>query len=322
MSASFIGLTALPFLGGDSTIETFQRGGIIAFYLLLLSLAGVVAILNVILDPYHSHISDFLPALLAVIVLLAWILLVSKLRDLSVLDSNPLKREIAAFTEASINIPTYAATAAQVEVFDPDNPTWLPIVRGPDEPPLFSATTKAVFVPRYVRLDQASTEERTRAVLASAALPFGLTPSIQVDDENRVDGGVVDNLPIYPLICVERCRRLLVIRLRVKSECDLVNEGVLRRHVATMERLPKLQDYPLPSGLFGEPTKRRDPPSEIPFAEPPFWPLIDPVYPSTPLGSILDFREKHLRAILAQGRATAEAFLSAHPEYLPKDLSV
>lgn len=45
-------------------------------------------------------------------------------------------------------------------------------------------------------------------LLASAALPFGVVPAVK----GYVDGGVADNLPIYPLISLLACDIILVIR--------------------------------------------------------------------------------------------------------------
>lgn len=63
-----------------------------------------------------------------------------------------------------------------------------------------AASTLAAWVPRYMDVREQTLELARRILLASAALPFGLLPSITVGGREFVDGGLADNVPIFPFV--------------------------------------------------------------------------------------------------------------------------
>ena len=70
------------------------------------------------------------------------------------------------------------------------------------------------WMPDYIRLDLVPATERPTYLLASAALPLGIFPEVDLHGALYTDGGMADNTPLYPLAALERCDELVVIRLR------------------------------------------------------------------------------------------------------------
>jgi predicted acylesterase/phospholipase RssA len=55
--------------------------------------------------------------------------------------------------------------------------------------------------------------------LASAALPFGFVAPIELNGKDLHDGGVIDNVPVFPM--VRRAKRLFVVLMEIsKLETD------------------------------------------------------------------------------------------------------
>ena len=72
-------------------------------------------------------------------------------------------------------------------------------------------------VPDYVRIDTLGRAEAANWILASMALPFGLFCAVRVRGKSFVDGGMVDNVPIYPL-AVLGCRTVFVLHTNPISD--------------------------------------------------------------------------------------------------------
>src|SRR5262249_9821793 len=79
---------------------------------------------------------------------------------------------------------------------------------------LFSSTplTKAAIVPDYIQINRVPIDHAVELLLATSALPLGLTKwRVGFDGSRLVDGGVVDNLPWYPLIQDFPCDEIYII---------------------------------------------------------------------------------------------------------------
>ena len=87
------------------------------------------------------------------------------------------------------------------------------------ESPHFFLPTPGVFACVYARLDKAPPELAEGFVYASAALPFGILPSVRIGEHLFVDGGVADNTPALPLVA-HSVDEIWIIRLR-PSRIDL-----------------------------------------------------------------------------------------------------
>jgi len=55
-------------------------------------------------------------------------------------------------------------------------------------------------VSHYIRINGKTPKAAQEAIAASMALPFGLFPRVQFRHRSFVDGGLVDNVPIFPLL--------------------------------------------------------------------------------------------------------------------------
>lgn len=108
--------------------------------------------------------------------------------------------------------PLVATTGSCEAVLDPDDAELMPMDDYPDSG--YVPLAKARWIPTYVRVDQLEPDERIRALMASAALPFGIFPatSVRKGQETFVDGGLADNLPWRAIF--EMCDEIIVIRLR------------------------------------------------------------------------------------------------------------
>ena len=105
-------------------------------------------------------------------------------------------------------VPVYVTASERTQLIDPDRvPGW--VMHGDIKP--FEISIEC---PVYFKLNDLTTEERANAVMASAALPLGVFPSVPVAKKYYTDGGTVDNVPVYPLIWIDPCDVLVVVRLR------------------------------------------------------------------------------------------------------------
>jgi NTE family protein len=67
-------------------------------------------------------------------------------------------------------------------------------------------------IPDYVRLDHLDPSVAHACLTASMALPFGIFPRIEIGDRRYMDGGLADNIPMYPAI-LEGCETIYVVHL-------------------------------------------------------------------------------------------------------------
>jgi len=91
-----------------------------------------------------------------------------------------------------------------MDVFDPDLGRWFTWDRNekgrPDLDALWEPDLECVWMPVYLRVDSLPANIVTEICLASAALPFGIVPPVEVNGVSYVDGGVVDNVPLHPFV--------------------------------------------------------------------------------------------------------------------------
>lgn len=127
----------------------------------------------------------------------------------TLLASEPLRRTVTEFAAGTLYMPTYVTIAAEVPIFDPDEPTYfLPTEDSParEEMPLLE------WIPKYVELSKEDHRDRADVLVASAALPFGIVPPVKIGKYQFVDGGIVDNSPVYPLAVTEQCTEIVLIK--------------------------------------------------------------------------------------------------------------
>jgi hypothetical protein len=111
--------------------------------------------------------------------------------------------------DATPDVPTYVTVATQARIYDPLSGGYkrtIPITgpAGVDFSTLeveYVPITEHRWIPHYLELSQSSSSPSPlQCLLATTALPFGVVPSITIDGRRYVDGGVIDNIPIAPLL--------------------------------------------------------------------------------------------------------------------------
>jgi hypothetical protein len=213
----------------------------------------------------------------------------------SVLNAEPLRFLVERFTVgAKLAVPTYVTVARYKDVFDPDEPTFRKIVPGPII--MLAPTESEGVVPEYVDLRTIPCEEWNSVLVATAALPLGLVPTSTWRGQEWVDGGMADNLPVFPIANNEKCDCLIVIRLRPsKGKPDFVCDHW--RKIDRLLRVAQLDPKEARQSYFAECDRqgkrfwllpRFRPPKVVPFREPEGFPQkVIIIAPSRPFGGFI-----------------------------------
>lgn len=128
----------------------------------------------------------------------------------SALDPSPLRKQMEPFLRKQFTMPCFATKAKRLDAWDPDS-TGSNAFEIPPEGIIESTNLffQRCFVPAYDRIDRLPAAERLDAVSASAALPFGIVPNIL----GYIDGGIIDNTPILPLLNLGELDEIWVVAL-------------------------------------------------------------------------------------------------------------
>jgi hypothetical protein len=245
-------------------------------------------------------------------------LLVILLR-ICLLNPMPLRHVVGVLVNRPLTIPVYVTVAREESGFDPDDPSYEQL--DPDRP-LHHAVRKSFYLPDYVRLNCLDSTDATNAVLASAALPFSLVAPVRVRGKQCMDGGLVDNTPLYPLIYSEHCDELMVVHNSPEhgnSQGSWPAKYLLAFQI--IARLYKVAEYAIDREWFtflsNAPYKKAgDNPKVIPYEQPVFWPsAIYDISPSQKMGPLLRFSGRYLQELLELGKKDAEAFISHHEDW-------
>lgn len=191
-------------------------------------------------------------------------------------SSAPLQKRIReVLYGALLTVPTYVAVAEYREVCDPQK---LRFFRGKSAPRGFWVGYDR-YVPDYVALHETTEGRLAPLVLASGSLPYGTT--LPVRDGNRllVDGGVIDNSPVLPLISSEQCEYIVIIKLK---------KSLMQTTTQDQERFRRLERLRLAARLTPDEARRMRARGEtLTVNEPAVWPKLKTVGPTFPLGSLL-----------------------------------
>lgn len=239
----------------------------------------------------------------------------------SLFEPEPLRAFVTKIVAAeSRTILSYVTLTEQSFAFDPDQPRLFYWKR--DDTLVWGAVEGEYAFPRYIRLDTLDIADRIKATLASAALPVGIFPSVSLNDVTYVDGGVADNLPLYPLIEYERCDELIVVALRPWTHDALKTHW---QHVNRVMRLDQLSQSDAQRLYFAELEQRGgdrrhaepfEPPVNLPLIQPQFWPeRLILICPDRPLGGFLTgtmrFSRRYANRLILRGYLDANTALEA-----------
>jgi predicted acylesterase/phospholipase RssA len=223
------------------------------------------------------------------------------------LADTPLAATIQDFLRARPTIPCFVTTAVQAERYEPGNPKIITRSGDVTDGIEFTVGARTMFIPHHHNLSALSDEDRAILLRATAALPFGLVSAISYGGERHVDGGMADNLPIFPLLALG-LDRIVVVRLspcnKTQEERCLVAEQMTRR-VAEIIELP--EKVPAVGWASTEGRLRRMLPSRPACQEQAIkFPELHVVCPNDSLGKLLDFTR--CEAKIEMGRAEAALF--------------
>jgi hypothetical protein len=201
----------------------------------------------------------------------------------SVLTPSPLAsflEEVVTSTD-TLKIPLYVTATDHANGFDPDHPM-LFLGKTIDDRVVQKAIEGEYAYPNYLKINGMALSTQRDLLLASAALPLGIFPSIHVDSKEYVDGGMADNLPIFPLVTLEQCSEVVVVALRPTQEDSLLThwqdiDRSLRRRALSVEQAAKLyysELYRRGGDLYEAKCEapHYEPPVILSLSSPGFWP--------------------------------------------------
>jgi predicted acylesterase/phospholipase RssA len=159
--------------------------------------------------------------------------------NFNALDMTPLKHTVERILKSDPAIPIYITMTERIELFDPDNIKYR-LSDVPTMAPYAARTTHDC--PIYVPLHEQPLNLRTANVMASAALPFGIVKSPTVNGKTVVDGGVADNIPLFPLVELFPCESVVIVGLQPTWDgfTDYVDLRILREKWKRTDRLIRL----------------------------------------------------------------------------------
>lgn len=133
--------------------------------------------------------------------------------------NKPLIEKIKSLAQNSfISIPTYITTGfSQIHITPFKNNIYI------GKSARKEVIGEAAFFPKYENLQHKTFEEVVKTLSETAALPLGLVNNGNHLNDKPVDGGIVDNIPVLPLIKFENCDYLVVVALSELGYDELLN---------------------------------------------------------------------------------------------------
>jgi predicted acylesterase/phospholipase RssA len=169
------------------------------------------------------------------------------------LDNTPLASSLRAIlTTRTLCTTLYATCGVEFRAWDPDKPSYAAMVTGGVPLPGYPcvADRHRRWVPMYFAIHDLPMVDQIKVLLASAALPFGVVPSIEWDGKRLVDGGVADNVPLYPVARADEVFVVLLEPIRGRTMREL---GLTPERWTAIDRLYRMLLYPAPSYHMYEP---------------------------------------------------------------------
>lgn len=222
--------------------------------------------------------------------------------NVTIFQPIPLRGKISTFVSEGLAVPLFATVGIEVPKYlDPDDrqtAAKFTFLKSDERVDLYHSA----IVPEYVRVDDLSTDDAIEALLSTSALPLGLTPW-RTDSSGRrlIDGGVVDNVPWYPLIADFPCREIVIVGC---NPIDPWDETKKRHKWKRFRRLKRVVEEGVP--VIPRPVWTGEDFMDVPYEEPASWPEnVIIIAPERPLGNFitgtLDFSRASARARIEAG---------------------
>ncbi len=267
----------VPFIGSPPFPNRLEPTT--GYALIIVNIGGPIALSWVIffagvwfVDDYRELLTTVLIGNAIMITLgLLWVIpFFMRQKNIAMFTTSPLKSEIQrVLQDAKFNIPTYITLCYRREMFDPDKPGFLEHVSQGIH--TRDAMSQEEYIPHYVRIDKLPMDRVFDMLTASAALPFGIFPSVTLEGTEYIDGGVVDNIPSYPILKNYRCDEVYVVRLRPHHSGDIEKSW---KRVDRRLRVAAMDESKCKSMYHGSMKRRRkvglvdvaiDPPENVRF---------------------------------------------------------
>ena len=103
-------------------------------------------------------------------------------------------------------------------------------------------------VPEYIRIEESSRKDAIQLLSASMSLPYGIFPQREISGVRCEDGGVVDNIPIYPAV-VMGCDLIIVVHLKPKPMLypySMWKKAHIRRRLIEVETIRATAGFETP----------------------------------------------------------------------------
>jgi hypothetical protein len=206
--------------------------------------------------------------------------------DVAVLSQTGLAKSLSEVLTEPLKLPTVVAMSREVEVNDPDNPRyyWDVVPPGPGQQPV--PDTKRVWITEYLHLNTLEHDKALLACLASAALPFGIVPPVVIDGKKYVDGGLTDNVPVFPFINDPEVLEIYIILLEPAKSWEHIacKIGFDKLSWSNKDRAARVAEYPIETqSTFA----KNKPPKIVPFRMPQYFPRPILLRPKRCLGNFL-----------------------------------
>ena len=286
----------------------------------------VLVYLSPLGEPLRLFLLVLAPIAASVLGMLAAALVVNAFKSVvkavvaqNVLSSAPLRKEVDRIMRgAKFSVPIYVTTAEQRVLHDPDNfyevMRWQTALAHVLKAPILGSETELylpkTFIPNYLCLSDFEHDDLVNALMATAALPLGLVQAVEFKGSKYVDGGIVDNRPVLPLVSWRECDALVVICLRPVLGVEREAEKDQWRK---LQRLIDLSTYNWDPKQYQRSMAKNDPPIRVPHRQPEHWPEIFYLAPSTELGNFLsgtlNFTEPYAKKMISLGYKDATEFL-------------
>jgi predicted acylesterase/phospholipase RssA len=188
--------------------------------------------------------------------------------NVSMFAATPLERIMTDVMNGRVTTPLFATAAMAAKYFDPDDVLYSTAMTDGSSDSIYYVVPKTELIPHYSRVDLQEPLEACESLLASSALPLGIVASRYTNDRTRLmDGGVVDNIPWFPLIGEPfLCDELFIVHCSPMTEwhdeLQLTAWRKMDRVLRVIEAKcasPENLDY---DGSFSRPV-----PTAIPFRE-------------------------------------------------------
>jgi hypothetical protein len=239
-----------------------------------------------------------------VLLIASWIL---RKLNVSVTAPEPLERLIDKVLATPISVPLYATVAHESpSYYDPDNIRYEPVRLTAESDPIMVPASMKDVVSAYIRVDDCDRTSARETLLASSALPLGIEPArTGVGAQRLIDGGVADNVPVFPLISETDCDELVIVCCNPREPWD---DEVERHAWQQIDRLKRVLDskFVATNERDGQQDVCFDPPRAFPYSQPRRWPhQVVVIAPDYPLGSLwtgtLGFSKKRCTERMADG---------------------